>query len=213
MCERDREREGERGRERGGTRLPLLLIDGPCGSCCFAFRPPSPPGDTTGAKMPPAAPNGAAVTPDASSGGVISLTSSMTSSVIMRPGDWLCAGCGAHNFAKRVGCFKCHTLRDVAKAGGATATTEPTVAAAAAVAKSTAKNLHDTDGDPSSNTPAMLKDEVLTVHNKMDTGWCVVPPAFFFASFRFLRSLLSFLIQIPLFGIPTAHGLGRRATG
>ena len=29
----------------------------------------------------------------------------------LRPGDWLCAGCRAHNFASRVVCFKCKTRK------------------------------------------------------------------------------------------------------
>ena len=40
--------------------------------------------------------------------GSISGRNSSVDSISMRPGDWLCAGCGAHNFASRTACFKCH---------------------------------------------------------------------------------------------------------
>ena len=36
----------------------------------------------------------------------------------MRPGDWNCEGCGAHNFASRNACFKCRVSKDGSPAGG-----------------------------------------------------------------------------------------------
>ena len=36
----------------------------------------------------------------------------------MRPGDWMCGSCGAHNFASRLQCFKCQGPKTEGGDGG-----------------------------------------------------------------------------------------------